>query len=154
MAVNDSWIAATVLALGVPVVTQDDDYVDIRNAPRRDKIRPTLLHDGLGIMDQEPSSVPKGSLRAIVNVAPNGCNDRESRDGDVHRWADHVSSELLDLFDALVRVGNPERDGPSRVSSSPDAGACTAPISTFPSEKAARSVKPGTSMLVQPNRLP
>ena len=27
MAVNDSWIAATALALGVPVVTQDDDYV-------------------------------------------------------------------------------------------------------------------------------
>ena len=29
MAVNDSWIAATAMALGVPVVTQDDDYVDI-----------------------------------------------------------------------------------------------------------------------------
>lgn len=29
MAVNDSWIAATALSLGVPVVTQDDDYVDI-----------------------------------------------------------------------------------------------------------------------------
>lgn len=29
MAVNDSWIAATALALGVPVVTQDDDYVDV-----------------------------------------------------------------------------------------------------------------------------
>lgn len=27
MAVNDSWIAATALALGVPVVTQDEDYV-------------------------------------------------------------------------------------------------------------------------------
>jgi len=27
MPVNDSWIAATALALGVPVVTQDDDYV-------------------------------------------------------------------------------------------------------------------------------
>lgn len=27
--VNDSWIAATALALGVPIVTQDDDYVDI-----------------------------------------------------------------------------------------------------------------------------
>jgi len=27
MAVNDSWIAATALALGVPIVTQDDDYV-------------------------------------------------------------------------------------------------------------------------------
>ena len=23
---NDSWIAATALALGVPIVTQDDDY--------------------------------------------------------------------------------------------------------------------------------
>jgi hypothetical protein len=23
---NDSWIAATALAMGVPVVTQDDDY--------------------------------------------------------------------------------------------------------------------------------
>jgi predicted nucleic acid-binding protein len=29
MPVNDSWIAATALSLGVPVVTQDDDYVDI-----------------------------------------------------------------------------------------------------------------------------
>lgn len=29
MSVNDSWIAATALSLGVPVVTQDDDYVDI-----------------------------------------------------------------------------------------------------------------------------
>ncbi len=29
MPVNDSWIAATALHLGVPVVTQDDDYVDI-----------------------------------------------------------------------------------------------------------------------------
>ena len=27
MPVNDSWIAATALALNVPVVTQDDDYV-------------------------------------------------------------------------------------------------------------------------------
>lgn len=26
MPVNDSWIAATAMALGVPVVTQDDDY--------------------------------------------------------------------------------------------------------------------------------
>ena len=30
MPVNDSWIAATAIALGLPVVTQDDDYsVDI-----------------------------------------------------------------------------------------------------------------------------
>jgi len=29
MRVNDSWIAATALALGVPVVTQDDDYVEV-----------------------------------------------------------------------------------------------------------------------------
>jgi len=29
MPVNDSWIAATALTLGVPVVTQDDDYVEI-----------------------------------------------------------------------------------------------------------------------------
>ncbi len=29
MAVNDSWIAATALALGVPVVTQDEDYVSV-----------------------------------------------------------------------------------------------------------------------------
>ena len=29
MAVNDSWIAATAMALEIPVVTQDDDYVDI-----------------------------------------------------------------------------------------------------------------------------
>ena len=29
MGVNDSWIAATALALGVPVITQDDDYVEV-----------------------------------------------------------------------------------------------------------------------------
>ncbi|MDQ3752810.1 MAG: type II toxin-antitoxin system VapC family toxin [Actinomycetota bacterium] len=29
MPVNDSWIAATALSLSVPVVTQDDDYVEI-----------------------------------------------------------------------------------------------------------------------------
>lgn len=29
MSVNDSWIAATALSLGVPIVTQDDDYVEI-----------------------------------------------------------------------------------------------------------------------------
>ena len=29
MPVNDLWIAATALALGIPVVTQDDDYVDV-----------------------------------------------------------------------------------------------------------------------------
>jgi predicted nucleic acid-binding protein len=29
MPVNDSWIAATAMALGVPVVTQGDDYVDV-----------------------------------------------------------------------------------------------------------------------------
>lgn len=29
MPVNDSWIAATAIALGVPIVTQDNDYVEI-----------------------------------------------------------------------------------------------------------------------------
>jgi len=29
MPVNDSWIAATAISLGVPVVTQDDDYVEL-----------------------------------------------------------------------------------------------------------------------------
>jgi predicted nucleic acid-binding protein len=29
MPVNDSWIAATAIALGVAIVTQDDDYVDV-----------------------------------------------------------------------------------------------------------------------------
>ena len=29
MGVNDSWIAATAIALDIPVVTQDDDYVEI-----------------------------------------------------------------------------------------------------------------------------
>ena len=29
MPVNDSWIAATAMSLGVPVVTQDEDYVDV-----------------------------------------------------------------------------------------------------------------------------
>jgi predicted nucleic acid-binding protein len=33
MPVNDSWIAATALALGVPVVTQDDDYVEVPGLP-------------------------------------------------------------------------------------------------------------------------
>jgi hypothetical protein len=27
MPANDSWIAATAMALGIPVVTQDDDYI-------------------------------------------------------------------------------------------------------------------------------
>ncbi len=36
MPVNDSWIAATAMALGVPVVTQDADYVGI---PGLDVIR-------------------------------------------------------------------------------------------------------------------
>lgn len=36
MAVNDSWIAATALTLGVPVVTQDEDYVSL---PGLDVIR-------------------------------------------------------------------------------------------------------------------
>ena len=29
MPVNDSWIAATAMSLGVPVVTQDEDYVEV-----------------------------------------------------------------------------------------------------------------------------
>ena len=29
MPVNDSWIAATAISLGVPVVTQDEDYVEV-----------------------------------------------------------------------------------------------------------------------------
>ena len=29
MPVNDSWIAATAISMGVPVVTQDEDYVEI-----------------------------------------------------------------------------------------------------------------------------
>ena len=29
MAVNDSWIAATAIALDIPLVTQDDDHLDI-----------------------------------------------------------------------------------------------------------------------------
>jgi len=29
MGVNDSWIAATAISLGVPLVTQDDDYIDV-----------------------------------------------------------------------------------------------------------------------------
>ncbi|MFZ2058307.1 MAG: type II toxin-antitoxin system VapC family toxin [Acidimicrobiales bacterium] len=29
MMVNDSWIAATAMSLGVPVVTQDEDYVEV-----------------------------------------------------------------------------------------------------------------------------
>jgi len=33
MPVNDSWIAAIAIALGVPVVTQDDDYVEVPGLP-------------------------------------------------------------------------------------------------------------------------
>lgn len=33
MPVNDSWIAATAMALEVPVVTQDDDYVELDDLP-------------------------------------------------------------------------------------------------------------------------
>ena len=33
MPVNDSWIAATALALGVPVVTRDADYVELNWLP-------------------------------------------------------------------------------------------------------------------------
>jgi len=29
MTVNDSWIAATAMTLGVPLVTQDEDYVEV-----------------------------------------------------------------------------------------------------------------------------
>ena len=29
MPVNDSWIAATAMSIGVPVVTQDEDYVEL-----------------------------------------------------------------------------------------------------------------------------
>jgi len=36
MPVNDSWIAATAISLGVPVVTQDDEYIDIPG--------PTVVH--------------------------------------------------------------------------------------------------------------
>jgi predicted nucleic acid-binding protein len=36
MPVNDSWIAATAIALGIPLVTQDDDYLD---APGLEVIR-------------------------------------------------------------------------------------------------------------------
>jgi predicted nucleic acid-binding protein len=33
MPVNDSWIAATAMAMNVPVVTQDNDYVDLEELP-------------------------------------------------------------------------------------------------------------------------
>ena len=33
MPVNDSWIAATAMALQVPIVTQDDDYIDLAGLP-------------------------------------------------------------------------------------------------------------------------
>ena len=36
MAFTDSWIAATAIALDIPVVTQDDDYVDIPAQSVRD----------------------------------------------------------------------------------------------------------------------
>lgn len=36
MPVNDSWIAATAIALAIPIVTQDDDYLDV---PRVEVVR-------------------------------------------------------------------------------------------------------------------
>jgi len=36
MPVNDSWIAATAIAHGVPIVTQDADYLDV---PELDVVR-------------------------------------------------------------------------------------------------------------------
>ena len=33
MPVNDSWIAATAIALQVPIVTQDDDYINLAELP-------------------------------------------------------------------------------------------------------------------------
>jgi predicted nucleic acid-binding protein len=33
MPVNDSWIAATAMALDVPIVTQDDDYIRLAELP-------------------------------------------------------------------------------------------------------------------------
>lgn len=36
MPVNDSWIAATAIALAIPIVTQDDDYLDV---PRLEVLR-------------------------------------------------------------------------------------------------------------------
>ena len=33
MPVNDSWIAATAMALDVPIVTQDDDYIKLAELP-------------------------------------------------------------------------------------------------------------------------
>ncbi len=33
MLVNDSWIAATAMALDVPIVTQDDDYIRLAELP-------------------------------------------------------------------------------------------------------------------------
>jgi hypothetical protein len=33
MPVNDSWIAATAMALQVPIVTQDDDYIKLPELP-------------------------------------------------------------------------------------------------------------------------
>jgi len=33
MPVNDSWIAATAMALQVPIVTQDDGYINLAELP-------------------------------------------------------------------------------------------------------------------------
>ena len=33
MPVNDSWIAATAMALAVPIITQDDDYIELDELP-------------------------------------------------------------------------------------------------------------------------
>jgi predicted nucleic acid-binding protein len=33
MPVNDSWIAATAMALSVPIITRDDDYIELEELP-------------------------------------------------------------------------------------------------------------------------
>jgi len=72
MLVNDSWIAATAMSLGIPVVTQDEDYVEVpgsrssefelpRDVPRRRISRRggTFPH---ALAGTSPSSCHPGTL--------------------------------------------------------------------------------------------
>jgi predicted nucleic acid-binding protein len=33
MPVNDSWIAATAMSMALPIITQDDDYIQLEDLP-------------------------------------------------------------------------------------------------------------------------
>ena len=70
MAVNDSWIAATAIALDVPVVTQDADYVDAPRLGRHPglipKNRELVGREGGDARAEGRASYPKGSISGLT----------------------------------------------------------------------------------------